>query len=273
MLHATGDLQRLRSVIQEEIDLRFKGDKQMGVIGINSRIHEWAKTVFMVTAISQNSRFDTLSVMFMNYKLIEDVILASGFRPNNRQLFRMYSSILTTALITYALSEALSGTGAVRPFDFGAPSAADGATDVADAATDAADAAGGDGYIDYEDIDIASEMADTEGLSVYSILRRIKIPGVVVGSAIDGTLNALMTLRIGYVTRTYLKQGPRAMSTVKDKRKVKLQAMKDAVADVPSIVLSGSNIVGKKASRLILNVLRKSPRTSTPSSSTPATTS
>lgn len=273
MLHATGDLQRLRSVIQEEIDLRFKGDKQMGVIGINSRIHEWAKTVFMVTAISQNSRFDTLSVMFMNYKLIEDVILASGFRPNNRQLFRMYASILTTALITYALSEALSGTGAVRPFDFGAPSAADGATDVADAATDAADAAGGDGYIDYEDIDIASEMADTEGLSVYSILRRIKIPGVVVGSAIDGTLNALMTLRIGYVTRTYLKQGPRAMSTVKDKRKVKLQAMKDAVADVPSIVLSGSDIVGKKASRLILNVLRKSPRTATPSSSTPATTS
>lgn len=100
MLHATGDMEKLRDVVQQEIDLRFKGDKQLGVLGINDRIREWAKTVFMVTAISQNSRFDTLSVMFMNYKLIEDVILASGFRPNNRQLFRMYASILTTALIT-----------------------------------------------------------------------------------------------------------------------------------------------------------------------------
>ena len=166
----------------------------------------------------------------------------------------MYASILTTALITYALSEALSGTSAVHPFDFGdMHDHADGAADVA---TDAADAAAGADYIDYEDIDIASEMADTEGLSVYSILRRIKIPGVVVGSAIDGTLNALMTLRIGYVTRTYLQQGPRAMKGVQNKRKVKLQAMKEAVVAVPSIVVSGSDIVGKKASRLILNVLK-----------------
>ena len=257
MLHATGDMEKLRDVVQQEIDLRFKGDKQLGVLGINDRIREWAKTVFMVTAISQNSRFDTLSVMFMNYKLIEDVILASGFRPNNRQLFRMYASILTTALITYALSEALSGTKAVHPFDFG--DMHDHTDAAADAATDAADAAEGADYIDYEDIDIASEMADTDGLSVYSILRRIKIPGVVVGSAIDGTLNALMTLRIGYVTRTYLQQGPRSMNTVQSKRKVKLQAMKEAVVAVPSIVVSGSDIVGKKASRLILNVLKRTP--------------
>ncbi|MBR4238568.1 MAG: hypothetical protein IKQ03_04045 [Prevotella sp.] len=261
MLHATGDIERLRNVVQQEIDLRFKGDKQLGVLGINDRIREWAKTVFMVTAISQNSRFDSLSVMYMNYKLIEDVILASGFRPNNRQLFRMYASILTTALITYALSEALSGTSAVHPFDFGdMHDHADGAADVA---TDATDAAAGADYIDYEDIDIASEMADTEGLSVYSILRRIKIPGVVVGSAIDGTLNALMTLRIGYVTRTYLQQGPRAMKGVQNKRKVKLQAMKEAVVAVPSIVVSGSDIVGKKASRLILNVLKRTPKPQT----------
>ena len=261
MLHATGDMERLRNVVQEEIDLRFKGDKQLGVLGINDRIREWAKTVFMVTAISQNSRFDTLSVMYMNYKLIEDVILASGFRPNNRQLFRMYASILTTALITYALSEALSGTSAVHPFDFG--DMHDHADGAADAATDAADAAAGADYIDYEDIDIASEMADTDGLSVYSILRRIKIPGVVVGSAIDGTLNALMTLRIGYVTRTYLQQGPNAMKSVQNKRKVKLQAMKEAVVAVPSIVVSGSDIVGKKASRLILNVLKRTPKPQT----------
>ena len=42
MLHATGDIERLRNVVQQEIDLRFKGDKQLGVLGINDRIREWA---------------------------------------------------------------------------------------------------------------------------------------------------------------------------------------------------------------------------------------
>ena len=253
MLHATGDLQRLRSVIQEEIDLRFKGDKQMGVIGINSRIHEWAKTVFMVTAISQNSRFDTLSVMWLNYKMIESLVLASGFRPNNRQLFKIYRDILTTALITYAMSEALMKTAAVAPFDFG-----DLHSDSADAVGDAVagDAADADAVnVDPDDIGFDAQMTDTEGLSIYSILRRIKIPGVVVGSALDGTVNALMTLRIGYITRTYLQQGEQALTGIRNKRAVKWEAMKESLATVPAIVAAGSSVVGKKTSNLIIRLI------------------
>ena len=86
-------------------------------------------------------------------------------------------------------------------------------------------------------------------------MRRIRIPGVVVGSVIDGTLNALMTLRIGYITRTYLQQGAEAFKGIKNKRAIKRQAMKDAVIAVPSVILSGSHVIGKKATDFILNLI------------------
>ncbi len=157
----------------------------------------------------------------------------------------MYACILTTALITYAMSEALTSVGSVSPFDFG------DLDHSADAATDAV------GGVDLDDVGFDDQLADTDGLSVYSILRRVKIPGVVVSSALDGTVNALMTLRIGYIMRTYLQKGPKALSGFKNKRSVKLQAMKDALKNIPSVIVSGSSIVGKRTSKLLLLLVER----------------
>ena len=199
LLHASGSRAQLLQVVRQEVALRYDGDKSHGILGINGQIREWAKTVFMITAVSQNSRFDTLSVMWLNYKMIESLVLASGFRPNNRD---------------------------------------------ADAVN-----------VDPDDIGFDAQMTDTEGLSIYSILRRIKIPGVVVGSALDGTVNALMTLRIGYITRTYLQQGEQALTGIRNKRAVKWEAMKESLATVPAIVAAGSSVVGKKTSNLIIRLI------------------
>ena len=253
LLYAAGSETQLKEVVQKELDLRLKGDKEKGILGINGQIKEWAKTVFMVSAISQNSRFDTLSVMWLNFKMIESLVLASGFRPNRRQLFKIYGSVLTTALITYAMSEALLKSSAVRPFDFGdlqgdgIEATGDVDAEVADG-TEAAD-------LDPDDINFDAQLSNSEGLSVYSILRRVKIPGVVVGSALDGTVNALMTLRIGYITRTYLQQGSQALTGISNKRAVKFQAMKDALLTIPSIIVAGSAVVGKKTAKFIIKLI------------------
>lgn len=255
LLYAAGSETQLKEVVQKELDLRLKGDKEKGILGINGQIKEWAKTVFMVSAISQNSRFDTLSVMWLNFKMIESLVLASGFRPNRRQLFKIYGSVLTTALITYAMSEALLKSSAVRPFDFG-DLQGDGIeamgevdAEVADG-TEAAD-------LDPDDVNFDAQLSNSEGLSVYSILRRVKIPGVVVGSALDGTVNALMTLRIGYITRTYLQQGSQALTGISNKRAVKFQAMKEALLTVPSIIVAGSAVVGKKTAKFIIKLIQR----------------
>lgn len=255
LLYAAGSETQLKEVVQKELDLRLKGDKEKGILGINGQIKEWAKTVFMVSAISQNSRFDTLSVMWLNFKMIESLVLASGFRPNRRQLFKIYGSVLTTALITYAMSEALLKSSAVRPFDFGdlqgdgIEATGDVDAEVADG-TEAAD-------LDPDDVNFDAQLSNSEGLSVYSILRRVKIPGVVVGSALDGTVNALMTLRIGYITRTYLQQGSQALTGISNKRAVKFQAMKDALLTIPSIIVAGSAVVGKKTAKFIIKLIQR----------------
>lgn len=84
--------EELVQIISEELKLRIEGGElketsgpriedmySVRIIGINRRIIEWAKSVFMITAISQNGKLDTVSVLYMNYKMIEDVIMASGF--------------------------------------------------------------------------------------------------------------------------------------------------------------------------------------------------
>lgn len=253
LLYASGSETQLKEVVQKELDLRLKGDKEKGILGINGQIKEWAKTVFMVSAISQNSRFDTLSVMWLNFKMIESLVLASGFRPNRRQLFRIYGSVLTTALITYAMSEALMKSSAVRPFDFG-DLQGDGLEAIGDVDADLADGTYA-ADIDPDDVNFDAQISNTEGLSVYSVLRRVKIPGVVVGSALDGTVNALMTLRIGYITRTYLQQGSQALTGISNKRAVKFQAMKEALMTIPSIIVSGSAVVGKKTAKFIIKLI------------------
>lgn len=217
--------EELVQIISKELKLRIEGGElketsgpriedmySVRIIGINRRIIEWAKSVFMITAISQNGKLDTVSVLYMNYKMIEDVIVASGFRPTRQQLFRQYVNILVTSLMTFVVSEVFKDMGSVAPFGSLADQSSDAASDIdiSDASVDAAD-------VDLDDIgDTVS--GDTGFLS---ILSNVKIPGVVIGSICDGIVNSLMTLRIGYVTRNYLIDGMNSLNGIKAKKKSK----------------------------------------------------
>ncbi len=195
----SADACELRDIIAREIALRMEGNREMGVLGVDNRIREWGKTVFMVTALSQNSKFDTVAVLVMNYRLIADVVLASGFRPTKPQMFKLYVKVLTTALVTYCTSQVFTDMDGIAPFDFGDGAAPDISVDDAD------------------DLDVD---ADSDGGILQNLignLQKIKIPGFIVGSLADGSLNALLTLRIGYVTKAYLTEGPSALSGSKNK--------------------------------------------------------
>ena len=251
--------EELVQIISKELKLRIEGGElketsgpriedmySVRIIGINRRIIEWAKSVFMITAISQNGKLDTVSVLYMNYKMIEDVIVASGFRPTRQQLFRQYVNILVTSLMTFVVSEVFKDMGSVAPFGSLADQSSDAASDIdiSDASVDAAD-------IDLDDIgDTVS--GDTGFLS---ILSNVKIPGVVIGSICDGIVNSLMTLRIGYVTRNYLIDGMNSLNGIKAKRKAKRAAVKEALKSLPKVVVVGTSFVGKGAMNIILNII------------------
>jgi hypothetical protein len=230
LLHAQGDVNQLRMVVQKEMDNRMEGNPQLGVVGINQLIKDWGKTVFMVTAVSQNSKLDTIGMMFMNYKMIESIIMASGFRPSNHQLFKLYANILATSVLTFAISESLTNMGDIAPFNIGGLDDADSA-DIIDGASDG-------------------------GMTWTNAMRNFKIPGIIVGSATDGAINLLLTLRIGYITRSYIKQGSKQIKGIKAKRKVRLEAMKEAFKNAPAIVASGTADIGRKAGSMVMDVVK-----------------
>lgn len=230
LLHARGDVNLMREVVQREMNNRLEGNAKLGVVGINQLIKDWGKTVFMVTAVSQSSKLDTIGMLFMNYKMIESIIAASGFRPTHSQLFKLYVNILATSVLTFAISESLTNVGDVAPFSIGSLDAADSA-DIIDGASDG-------------------------GLTWTNALKNFKIPGIVVGSATDGAINLLLTLRIGYITRAYIQKGASQIKGIKAKRAVRLEAMREAFKTAPAIVAAGTADIGKKAGAMAMEVMK-----------------
>ncbi|MDE6654921.1 MAG: YcjF family protein [Muribaculaceae bacterium] len=206
----------LTSIIETEIAKRFEGDENIN--GINKHIINWAVSTFVITAVSQNGIFDTISVVYLNIRMIADIVRASGFKPTRRQMVKIYCNVLITSVTSFALSNALDGMGDFSPF-----------------------AALGD---------------DNAADSPYSILNNLKIPGFVMGSAIDGATNALMTLRIGYITASYIRDGANAFHGLAAKRAVKRQAMKKAFTSLPTVIGAGSSVIGKTAASALLRIFK-----------------
>ena len=72
----------------------------------NKMIRDHALKVGVTTAISQNEKIDTLFVVIYNLSLIKDIIFLYGFRPNDRQLSKIYRNVIGDAIIAYGLGNA-----------------------------------------------------------------------------------------------------------------------------------------------------------------------
>lgn len=219
--------EKLREVIETELSIRINGDEGSGVLGINKRIDLWAQRVLVTTAISQNSKLDSIIVLWSNFKMISDIANASGFRPNAKQIVKLYFNVLTTSLLSYAMSEGLSGMDDIHPFDFGT----DSADDIV-----AVEEAGGD---------------SGEGFTLIGILRKIRLPGIAVESLIDGASNALLTYRIGYITRAYIIEGHRTFIGKDNKRRIRREAIKESFKSMPRAIKNGSSQMSSTASSLL----------------------
>ncbi|MCD8260212.1 MAG: hypothetical protein LUD15_00865 [Bacteroides sp.] len=98
----------------------------------------------------------------------------------------------------------------------------------------------------YLEVVLASFITDLsenflEEIDFSALLSSFKIPIIFVKSVIDGSLSALMTLRIGYITRLYLVRGTDAQ-TVTDRllrRSIRQQAIKQSVMEYPSVLMEG----------------------------------
>lgn len=230
-LNHTHDADSLRICIDKEVQTRLKGNSELGVKGIDFQIKEWAKTVFIVTALSHNSKVDAISTLVLNFSMMKNMILGTGFRPNNIQMWRLYLRILITSLFSYAVSEALTDVGGVKPFEF--------LNDI--------DLSGDNNEFD-TDIEVEG---DSDSFSFSNILSNIKIPGPVVGPILNGISNALLTLRIGFVTKAYLVEGQNLFFDRPRRKEIKREAFKNSVIALPGVLVEGSKGMGKSVQKLI----------------------
>lgn len=240
------DFDALKELLQKEIDVRVKC--------IDRRIMNYGSKVFIVTAISQSDRFDALTTLVLNYRMIDDIIRASGFRPTRAQLIKQYGRILAAAFLSYFVSSSLDSDGMTIA--------------LGDAASDSlSDSAAGEGLVDgldsvdfdIADIDLAAfDLADIDlsNVDYTKILKSIKIPGIAINSILDGIANTIMTLRIGYVTKAYLRKGPKELKGKKGAR-VRKEAMKQALMNFPKLLRDAPERLGKGAWSKVLTLLQK----------------
>ena len=92
-----------RKLVENEIEKRQSD--------INSKITKYAKRVFALTAISQSNRFDAVTVWILNFRMINDLIQSTGFRPNGYQMFQIYWRVVVTGAFAYAVSDVADWTG------------------------------------------------------------------------------------------------------------------------------------------------------------------
>lgn len=65
----------------------------------------------MYSAVSQSSNLDTAMVTMVNLQLIKDLVYLYGFRPSDAKLAKIFSAVISNALIAYGVSSAGSQVG------------------------------------------------------------------------------------------------------------------------------------------------------------------
>ena len=208
-LSTTQDVEQIRAFLDKEIKQRYKA--------VDGQILKYGSKVFIITAISSSSMIDTLATMGLNYRMISDVVRASGFRPNKLQLIKMYYYVICSAFFSYFFQ-----------------GVSDSVDVLADNLSDASD-------IDVTDIEIPDVDASCVDYSQY--VKNLNIPGVPLGPIADGLANAVMTIAIGYIAKYYLQKGSKELKGAKGRR-VKLKAKMKALSQVPRLLVDIPEQIG-----------------------------
>ncbi len=69
----------------------------------NALIWKNAGKTFLTTSISQNDKIDALSVLLVNLSLVKQIVGIYGYRPSYGKLFRIYFTVLRSALLAYGM--------------------------------------------------------------------------------------------------------------------------------------------------------------------------
>ncbi|MDD6302971.1 MAG: DUF697 domain-containing protein [Bacillales bacterium] len=171
---------------------------------IQKVINDEACKVLLSTALSQNSRFDSLSVFFINVRMIMLICVRCGYHPTYARLSKLIVKVFRNALIAYSFQS-----------------------------------------LKLEDLIVNGIDKLTNGiLSIIPFVKDIS------KSLIQGSSNALLTLRIGIITKKYLFEEFTIQQSIKDPDEVEVElvecAIKEANNNIDSVIDQCKKSIGKK---------------------------
>ncbi len=205
----SGDIGEMKSFLSNELKQRFST--------VDKQIMKYGSKVFIITAISSSSRIDTLATVGLNYRMVADIVRASGFRPHKLQLIKMYYYVISSAFFSY--------------FFQGVSESVD---DLVDSLSDTTD-------IDVTDAEIPD--IDASNVDFTQYVKNLNIPGIPLAPLADGLANAVMTIAIGYITKYYLQKGSKELKGAKG-RSVKLKAKMKALGHIPQLLVEVPQQIG-----------------------------
>ena len=150
---------------------------------INKLINQKASEVLLATAISQNSKFDALSVMLINIRLIMQIVVRCGYHPSYAQLAKLVIKVLRNSLIAYTVQS-----------------------------------------LHLEDIVVTGINKLVKGT-----LTAIPALNEIAKSLVQGSANALLTLRVGILTRKYLYEEYNIQQYLQNKEEINQTILEDAL--------------------------------------------
>lgn len=207
-------LQRLQSnKALQGLDYEFVGETDLAKVQnaflelktiSNRQIKKDANAVFMTTAISQNGVLDGATVLFTLLKMVYYITRLYESRPSFTRMIYLYGQIASVVLIARTV----------------------------------------------EDLDLIEEqmepiLTSLLGGSVVSLVPgAMGVTTLVVNSIVEGSVNALLTLRVGTIAQRYL-----SATTKPDKKALRRGASQEAAGHLGSIIATNAKYVVESITR------------------------
>lgn len=98
-------------VIKENLTALYNGSVKKSARDV---IFKCSMKSAMYSALSQESKIDTMLVATVNLQMIKDIVFLYGFRPSDTRLVKIFAAVVRNALIAYGLGGLKIGNGIAR---------------------------------------------------------------------------------------------------------------------------------------------------------------
>ncbi len=99
------------AVIKENLTALYNGSVKKSAREV---IFKCSMKSAMYSALSQESKIDTMLVATVNLQMIKDIVFLYGFRPSDTRLVKIFAAVVRNALVAYGLGGVKIGNGIVR---------------------------------------------------------------------------------------------------------------------------------------------------------------